>query len=153
MLSTTLVPRAVTTALVAILTLILAACAGTGSDPSDTQPSSPPASPTTVTLDALLGTPMDHDGQVVTVKGTLIAYGAEAEMCDIVMESYPPQCGPSIRLVGTVPEGVADQLDQTTEPDLAQAMWGPVEVTGTFDADAPDGPTLTIDTIAIATLG
>ena len=35
-----------------------------------------------------------HDGQVVTVTGTLIAYDAEAELCDIVMESYPPQCGP-----------------------------------------------------------
>lgn len=145
--------RAATTAvLVAVLTLILAACTGTGTDPSSTPTSAPPVSPTAVTLDALLGSPQDHDGQVVTVTGTLIAAGAAAEMCDIVMESYPPQCGPSIRLVGTVPEGVADRLEQTTEPDLAQAMWGLVEVTGTFDADAADGPTLTIDTIAIATL-
>ena len=53
----------------------------------------------------------------------------------------------------TVPEGVADQLDHTTEPDLAQAMWGLVEVTGTFDADADGGPTLTIDSIAVAPVG
>ena len=139
--------------LVAVLTMILVACSGTGSDPSGGSPSAPPASPTAVTLSALLDTPADHDGQVVTVTGTLIAYGADAELCDIVMESYPPQCGPAIRLVGTVPEGVADQLDQTTEPDQAQAMWGLVEVTGTFAADAAGGGTLTIDSIAIAPVG
>ena len=149
-------PRAAIAAtLVAVLTVILVACSGTGSSPSAAapSPSAPPASPSAVTLDALLSTPADHDGQVVTVKGTLIASETEAELCDIVMESYPPQCGPSIRLTGTVPEGVVDQLDQTTEPDLAQAMWGFVEITGTFDADAASGPTLTIDTISVVPAG
>lgn len=153
-MSTTPTPRATLgVSLVAILTLILAACSGAGSDPSGGSPSAPPASPTAVTLGTLLETPVDHDGQVVTVTGTLIASDTEAQLCDIVMESYPPQCGPSIRLVGTVPEGVADQLDHTTEPDLAQAMWGLVEVTGTFEADAAGGGTLTIDTIAVAPAG
>lgn len=147
-------PRAAIAAtLVAVLTVILVACSGTGSSPSGVLTSVPPASATAVTLDALLSTPADHDGQVVTVKGTLIASETEAELCDIVMESYPPQCGPSIRLEGLVPEGVVDQLDQTTEPDLAQAMWGFVEITGTFDADGANGPTLTIDTISVVPAG
>ena len=149
-------PRAaIAAALVAVLTVILVACSGPGSSPSAgaPSPSAPPASPAVVTLDALLASPKDHDGQVVTVTGTLIASDTEAELCDIVMESYPPQCGPSIRLTGTVPEGVVDQLEHTTEPDLAQAMWGLVEVTGAFDADAAAGPTLTIDTISVVSAG
>ena len=151
-------PRAAIAAtLVAVLTVILVACSGAGSSPSagapSLSPSAPPASPSVVTLDDLLTTPADHEGQIVTVKGTLIASETEAELCDIVMESYPPQCGPSIRLEGLVPEGVVDQLDQTTEPDLAQAMWGFVEITGTFDADGANGPTLTIDTISVVPAG
>jgi len=82
----------------------------------------------------------DMDGQVVRVAGFFLATGDTAQLCSVVMESYPPQCGGStIRLTGQVPADVLDGLDRTTEPGLTQATWGWVNVTGTFRASGSDG--------------
>ncbi len=92
------------------------------------------------------------DGQAVRVKGFLLAMDGTTRLCSIVMESYPPQCGGgTVTLEGEVPDDVVAGLDRTKEPDLAQANWGWVEVTGTFDATGTGGtPTIAISEIRLA---
>jgi hypothetical protein len=101
--------------------------------------------------DALLAAAADLDGQAVRVAGFFLATGDTAQLCSLVMESYPPQCGgATIRLTGHVPADVLDGLDKTTEPGLAQATWGWVNVTGTFRASGADGlPVLEIEQIEL----
>jgi hypothetical protein len=72
-------------------------------------------------------------------------------MCSLLLESYPPQCGGGLRVTGEIPGDVVAGLDKTSEPDLAQAMWGWVEVTGTFQATGSGGaPTIQISEIRLA---
>jgi len=147
-------------ALAALLTPILVGCGGgaASAPPSPTQsaalPSAPPASTEPgplVDTDALIAAAADRDGQTVRVAGFFLATGDTAQLCSVVMESYPPQCGGStIRLTGQVPADVLDGLDKTTEPGLTQATWGWVNVTGTFRASGSDGqPVLEIAQIEL----
>jgi hypothetical protein len=54
-------------------------------------------------------------------------------------------------VTGEIPGDVVAGLDKTSEPDLAQAMWGWVEVTGTFQATGSGGaPTIQISEIRLA---
>jgi hypothetical protein len=65
------------------------------------------------------------------------------------MESYPPQCGGgTVQVTGEIPADVAAGLDTTSEPGLAQAMWGWVEVTGLFDPST-GAPTIQISEIRL----
>ncbi len=135
--------------LAALLPPILVGCGGAVTSPppslsaSPTAPSAP--APSTgggalIDTDALMAAAADRDGQVVRVAGFFLATGDTAQLCSIVMESYPPQCGgATIRLTGQVPADVLDGLDRTTEPGLTQATWGWVNVTGTFRASGSDG--------------
>jgi hypothetical protein len=132
-------------ALVAIL--VLAAC---GSGGASAPP--PSAAPSTATFEdpaSLIGAVADIDGSTVTVRGFLIATEDGAQLCGIVLESYPPQCGgPTLTVVGQVPQDVLEGLDSTNEPDLTKAWWGWVRVTGTVSAG--DGaPSIAIDEIAL----
>ena len=68
-----------------------------------------------------------------------------ASLCSLVLESYPPQCGGgTVAITGEIPADVVAGLDRPSEPGLAQAMWGWVEVTGTFDASGAT-PTIQLE--------
>lgn len=157
------VPRQLVAAsLSTVLAVTLVACASVlPSRPASQSPASPSASasgpaPTAtlgplVTVDELVADLAATDGDRVRVDGFFLATGNEAQLCSVVLESYPPQCGgATVRVTGRVPADVLDGLFKTEEPDLAQAAWGWVIVTGTFAASGPDGrPTLAIEEIEL----
>lgn len=155
-----------------LLTLTLIGCASaTPSRPASQSPASPlasapaSASPSVsasgpapsatlgpvVTVEELVADLSATDGDRVRVDGFFLATGNEAQLCSVVLESYPPQCGgATVRVTGQVPADVLDGLFKTQEPELAQAAWGWVIVTGTFTAAGPDGrPTLAIERIEL----
>ena len=135
-----------------LLILILAACGSGPASPSGALPASAAPSPpaTAIDTDALLGDAA-LDGQPVRVAGFFLASDGVAQLCSAVLESYPPQCGGStVRITGEVPADVLDTLDSTTDPQLSQAIWGQVEVTGTFRANgAGGGPTIELTSIRV----
>jgi hypothetical protein len=152
MSSYSLARRVAAGTLIALVTVGLAACAGSGPPSSlgSPPPASPTGSPAMVTIEALGGNPAAFDGQLVTVQGNFLALDGEARLCSALMESFPPQCGgPSIRVVGVVPQAILDTFDRTDDPTLPDAMWGTLRITGAVDADAPDGPALSIVTVEL----
>lgn len=146
--------------LAALLTPVLVGCGGAVASPSPSPAlsSATPSAPATsiepgalIDTEDLLAAAADQDGQPVRVSGFFLASGDTAQLCSVVMESYPPQCGgSSVRLIGQVPADVLDGLDKTTEPELNQATWGWVNVTGTFRASGSDGgPVIEISQIEL----
>ncbi len=135
--------------LVAILSIHVTACAGPAAPSSG--PTSGPTNPGAgIDVDALLAAAAANDGKVVRVSGNFLADEGSAQLCALLMESYPPQCGGGVRLTGEVPDDTLAALDTTTEPDLKKMWWGSVTVTGTFHASGDDGrPTLEIETIEL----
>jgi hypothetical protein len=104
-----------------------------------------------IDVEALLANAAAQDGKTVSVKGNFLADAGSAQLCAVLMESYPPQCGGGLRLIGSVPADTLAALDTTTEPDLKKMWWGYVTVTGTFHAAGDDGrPTLEIADIQLA---
>ena len=152
-----LTPIKATTAVVSVvaLALIFAACGGpaASSTPPGSAPpaaSAPLAAALDLGLDALVASIGEHDGKAVRVIGNLVAQDGVARLCGALLESYPPQCGgPSLKILGEIPADVVNRLDRTSDPGLAQVLWGTVLVTGTIDADAAGDPTLTITSIEI----
>ncbi len=137
--------------LLLLLALILAACGAGSASPSGTPPSLAPNPPATaIDTDMLLGD-ASLDGQSVRVGGFFLAVGDTAQLCSVVLESYPPQCGGgTVRITGEVPADVLDALDSTNDPALAQATWGQVEVTGTFRSNGVGGsPTIELASIRV----
>jgi hypothetical protein len=143
----------------AVLTLTLAACSGAAaSPPSSPLPAAPSASApapsadpgAAIDVDALLAAAAAKDGQTVRVTGNFLADAGSAQLCAVLMESYPPQCGGGLRLTGTVPADTLAALETTKEPDLKKMWWGYVTVTGTFRVAGDDGrPTLEIADIEL----
>lgn len=135
------------------LAVVLAACgAGAASQPPPTASDLPS---TVVELDALVADP-GLDGTSVSTQGMFLATGETAQLCSIMLESYPPQCGGgTVRIVGEVPADVLAAMDSTaSEPDLAQATWGFVDVTGTYRVSGADGqPTIELGSIALVPAG
>jgi hypothetical protein len=141
-----------------VVAMLLAACGG-ASSPSATAPTSPAgpsaapsasAPATAIDTDALIAAAAANDGKPVRVKGFLLAVDDVARMCALVLESYPPQCGGgTVSITGEIPADVVAGLDRTSDPGLAQAMWGWVEVTGTFDASGAT-PTIQLSGISLA---
>jgi hypothetical protein len=130
--------------------LILLACGSTSTPsaaPSASVAPSPPAA--ALSVDALVADAATLDGRTVRVKGYLLATDAGASMCSLLLESYPPQCGGGVDVTGEIPGDVAAGLDRTTEPGLAQTMWGWVEVVGTLDASG-GAPTIVLTAIRLA---
>lgn len=147
-------------ALAAIAMIALSACAGATTPstapsapagPGSVAPSVPPPRDPgpAIDTDALVAAAADRDGQAVLVNGFFLAADDRAQLCSMVLESYPPQCGGgTVGLTGEVPGDVLAALDTTTEPGIATATWGWVEVTGTFRAAGVDGaPTIEISSI------
>ena len=126
--------------LVAVLSLVTA-CAGPAAAPTSAPATSGPSSDpgAAIDVDALLAAAAAKDGQTVRVTGNFLADEGSAQLCALLMESYPPQCGGGVRLTGEVPGDVLALLDTTTEPDLKKMWWGFVTVTGTFRASGADG--------------
>jgi hypothetical protein len=139
-------PAHALTSIAVLAAIVLAACT-----PASTPSGAPSAPAARLTVDALMVDPAALDGRSVTVAGYLLATDAGASMCSLLLESYPPQCGGGLRVTGEIPGDVVAGLDKTSEPDLAQAMWGWVEVTGTFQATGSGGaPTIQISEIRLA---
>ena len=139
-------PRRPLTALwlVAVLSIMVTACAGPAAAPSGGPTAPATAGPSSdpgpaIDVDALLAAAAAKDGQVVRVTGNFLADEGSAQLCAVLMESYPPQCGGGVRLTGEVPGDTLALLDTTTEPDLKKMWWGYVTVTGTFRASGADG--------------
>ena len=148
-------PRLAVAGVALLAALTLAACGASGSGASQ-----PPATasdlPAVVVDLGTLTADASKDGQLVTVQGSFIATGDTAQLCSVMLESYPPQCGGgSVRIVGEVPADVLAAMDSTkNEPDLAQATWGFVDVTGTYRANgAGGGPTIELGTISLVPAG
>ncbi len=127
--------------LIAIVSLLLAACAApAASPPGGLATSAPSTDPgRAIDVDALLKDAAAKDGQVVRVTGNFLADEGSAQLCALLMESYPPQCGGGVRLTGEVPADTLDLLDTTREPDIKKMWWGYVTVTGTFRASGANG--------------
>lgn len=127
--------------LIVVLSILVTACAGPAAAPSSGPPTSGPSSDpgAAVDVDALLTAAAAKDGQVVRVTGNFLADEGSAQLCSVLMESYPPQCGGGIRLTGEVPGDTLAALETTKEPDLKKMWWGYVTVTGTFRASGADG--------------
>lgn len=153
--------RPATILFAAALTLILAACFAVPAPPpavpvpaAPTAPPDPAASGdpgAAIDVDALLADAAAQDGKTVRVTGNFLAEAGSAQLCAVLMESYPPQCGGGLRLTGSVPADTLATLDTTTEPDLKKMWWGYVTITGTFHATGDDGrPTLEISDIRLA---
>ncbi len=103
-----------------------------------------------IDVDALLADAAALDGQPVRVTGNFLADEQTAQLCALLMESYPPQCGGGVRLTGQVPGDTLALLETTTEPDLKKMWWGYVVVTGTFRASGVDGqPTIELGEIVL----
>jgi hypothetical protein len=146
-----------------LLTLAIAACGGAApSAPPSVSPggSTPAGSPPAAgTLDSALEMPTDaliadaaaQDGRLVRAVGFFLATGTTAQLCAVSLESYPPQCGgAAVRLTGEVPADTMARLDRTNDPQLAQAIWGWVVVTGTFRASGVDGePTIELTSVVL----
>jgi hypothetical protein len=104
-----------------------------------------------IDTDALVAAAAAKNGQPVRVKGFFLASGERAQLCSVVLESYPPQCGGgTVGITGEVPADVLAALEKTSDPTLAQATWGWVEVTGTFHAADAGGPSIALSEIRIA---
>ena len=134
---------------VMLVAFVFAACAGTASPPATQAPASPSAPAATpgpsadpgaaIDVDTLLNQAAARDGQAVRVTGNFLADETTAQLCALLMESYPPQCGGGVRLLGEVPADTLAALTTTTEPNLKKMWWGYVTLTGTFRAASDDG--------------
>lgn len=152
--------RLVTVLFTASLTLVLAACfAVPAPPPAIPVPAAPTAPPApagssdpgaAIDVDALIANAAAQDGKTVRVTGNFLADAGSAQLCAVLMESYPPQCGGGLRLTGSVPADTLAALETTKEPDLKKMWWGFVTVTGTFNASGDNGlPTLEITDIQL----
>ncbi|HEY7736186.1 MAG TPA: hypothetical protein VH813_05270 [Candidatus Limnocylindrales bacterium] len=152
--------RVAAIAIVIATTVALGGCSG--APPAASVPPSPSSPPSTSPPASAAPTaPLDVDGVVggqaalagtrIAVQGFLLIEPNGMRMCAVVLESYPPQCGGgSILIQGTVPDDVRAQLTSTeNEPDLHQAAWGDVVVTGTLTLVDGGTPTLAMDGISV----
>jgi hypothetical protein len=135
------------TAMAATLAVVLVAC-GSVPPPSNAPAPSAPVDPgPAIDTNALMASAAAKDGQLVHVTGFVLITD-QVRLCSVVLESYPPQCGgATVNLTGEVPADVVAALDKTTEPGLAQASWGWVDVTGTFTVAG--GPAIQISEIRV----
>lgn len=137
-----------------LLMLSIAACAAPAPSPPASQaPPSPSASADpepAIDVGALLGDAVARDGQIVRVRGNFLADEQSAELCAVLLESYPPQCGGGVQVTGVVPSDALNQLSTTSEPGLKKAWWGFVTLVGTFRASGADGrPTIELGEILL----
>lgn len=149
--------RLVATAFAGVLTLVIAACGAPAPSPPASETPSVPLSPlpsasadpgAAIDVDALLGDPAAMDGQTVRVRGNFLADEQSAQLCAVLLESYPPQCGGGIRVTGVVPSDALNRLSTTSEPGLKKMWWGYVTLVGTFRATGADGrPTIELGEI------
>lgn len=159
MTSSTLGRRLRTMLFVGLLASMLGACAGAASSapasqppastaPSAAAPSDPAAA---IDVDTLVRDASANDAKTVRVTGNFLADAGSAQLCQLLMESYPPQCGGGIQLTGTVPADTLARLTTTSEPDLKKMWWGFVTVTGTFHATGANGqPSIELSEIVLA---
>ncbi len=111
------------------LALALAACGG-GDDGGDGNGSAAPAPGEALSVEEALASTLAGP---LLVSGFIVARAGEpVQLCDLLAESYPPQCGGASLVVEGLDLDTVEGLTRTAEPDLAQAAWseGPVSVLG-----------------------
>lgn len=109
-------------ALLVAATISLAGC-GQDADPGDGA-----ATEGWVTVEQALAERPDGE---VTIRGFLIDSGGDVRLCELVLESYPPQCGGASVVVEGV--DVAARDDATTEGDISWV--DQAELTGQLEGD------------------
>lgn len=134
-----------------VLAGLLMGCGGNAA-PSGSGPAVTAEPGNAVEVPALIADSAGTEGHAVRVSGFFLADGQTARLCEVSLESYPPQCGGrQVRIVGAVPQSVMSALSRTREPELAQATWGWVVVTGTFHATGASGePTIELAEVILS---
>lgn len=111
------------------LALTLSACGG-GDDGDGGGGSAAPAPGEALSVEEALASTLAGP---LLVQGYILARDGEpVRLCDVLAESYPPQCGGASLVVEGLDLDTVEGLTRTAEPDLAQAAWseGPVSVLG-----------------------
>jgi hypothetical protein len=100
--------------------------AGGGSSSSSTPGAGAPAPGGGLTVGKALASTSEEP---LLVRGALIAPdGGEVRLCELVLESYPPQCGGASLVVRGVDLSQLDGLTHTNDPSLAQVTWSEGEI-------------------------
>ncbi len=110
------------------LALTLSACGG--GDDGDDGGSAAPAPGEALSVEEALASTLAGP---LLVQGYILAHDGEpVRLCDVLAESYPPQCGGASLVVEGLDLDAVEGLTRTAEPDLAQAAWSedPVSVLG-----------------------
>lgn len=110
------------------LALTLSACGG--GDDGDDGGSAAPAPGEALSVEEALASTLAGP---LLVQGYILARDGEpVRLCDVLAESYPPQCGGASLVVEGLDLDAVEGLTRTAEPDLAQAAWSedPVSVLG-----------------------
>lgn len=125
---------------VALLTLALAlslAACGSGDDGNDGggDGSAAPAPGEALSVEEALASTLAGP---LLVQGFIVARDGEpVRLCDLLAESYPPQCGGASLVVEGLDLDTVEGLTRTAEPDLAQAAWS--EATVSVLGEVADG--------------
>jgi hypothetical protein len=92
--------------------------------------------PVEATLTQLVEDGASFDGRRVLVSGSYVGTPQGQVLCELLLESYPPQAGGAmVQLAGQMPQEVLDLLESTAdEPGMAPVTWGQVDVIGTYRA-------------------
>ncbi|MBT5775185.1 MAG: hypothetical protein HOH95_12505 [Dehalococcoidia bacterium] len=96
-----------------LLTLLLAVALFAACDSSEDEPTAPPSigmGPGISIADALAS---DSD-QPLLVNGALVATSEAIRLCDVLMESYPPQCGSPYLTVEGLDLSTVDNLQEAS---------------------------------------
>ena len=112
-----------------LFVLTLAGCAASPSDPNPVpSDSTPGASDPIPAPDLPVTVPTPAPGTEVVGIGTVIDDGDGANLCYVVMESYPPQCGSPLPLEGWDWVGLESEKS-------GGVRWGDYTVFGEFDGE------------------
>ena len=94
--------------LLAATALLLAAC-----DSSEDEPTSPPSNATGPGISIADALTSDSD-QPLLVNGAIVATAQDTRLCDVLMESYPPQCGGPYLIVEGLDLATVDNLQEAS---------------------------------------
>jgi len=112
-----------------LLTLLLAVALLSACDSSEDEPTSPPSSamgPGISIADALAS---DSD-QPLLVNGAIVATTTDVRLCEVLLESYPPQCGGDYLIVEGLDLSTIDGLEEASGvswTDFAFQLLGTVQ--------------------------
>ncbi len=133
----------------AALTVAAAACGGSNGKNRDAEPAAPASEPSDaatpsagaaipsggLSIEEAIASPLEGP---LMVKGYLVAVdGEDVQLCSMLAESYPPQCGGPSLIVSGLDLETVDGLVQPDDPALAGTAWSeePVSILGEIEDD------------------